>query len=91
MGLVILDSGPLGLLTDPRRRSKSDRYRQWLNDLVAAEVRVLVSESPTMVPRPVPHHPKANSGPWPCLVVVVPSSYASSIRRSSPLAAAFAN
>ena len=36
MRLVFLDAGPLGLLTNPRGRSKADRCRQWVNDLAAA-------------------------------------------------------
>jgi hypothetical protein len=42
MRLVFLDSGPLGLLTNPRGRSKPDRCRQWVKDLAAAGVRVFV-------------------------------------------------
>ena len=33
--LVFFDSGPLGLLTDPRGRPKSDRCRRWAKDLAA--------------------------------------------------------
>jgi predicted nucleic acid-binding protein len=44
MRLVFLDAGPLGLLTNPRGRSKPDRCRQWVNDLAAAGVRVFVPE-----------------------------------------------
>jgi predicted nucleic acid-binding protein len=35
---------PLGLLTNPRGRSKADHCRQWVKDLVAAGVRVFVPE-----------------------------------------------
>ncbi len=35
---------PLGLLTNPRGRSKPDRCRQWVKDLAAAGVRVFVPE-----------------------------------------------
>ncbi len=38
MRLVFLDSGPLGLLTNPRGRSKPDQCRQWVKDLAAAGV-----------------------------------------------------
>ena len=44
MRLVFLDSGPLGLLTNPRGRPKSDQCRQWVKDLAAALVRVFVPE-----------------------------------------------
>jgi predicted nucleic acid-binding protein len=44
MRLVFLDSGPLGLLTNPRGRSKPDRCRQWVKDLAAAGIRVFVPE-----------------------------------------------
>jgi hypothetical protein len=44
MRLVFLDSGPLGLLTNPRGRPKSDQCRQWVKDLAAAGVRVFVPE-----------------------------------------------
>ena len=44
MRLVFLDSGPLGLLTNPRGRPKSDQCRQWVKDLAAAGDRVLVPE-----------------------------------------------
>ena len=44
MRLVFLDSGPLGLLTSPRGRPRADGCRQWAQDLLAAGVRVLVSE-----------------------------------------------
>ncbi|MBV8127146.1 MAG: hypothetical protein JO114_05700 [Planctomycetaceae bacterium] len=42
MRLVFLDSGPLGMLTNPRGRPKSDQCRQWVKDLAAAGVRVRV-------------------------------------------------
>jgi predicted nucleic acid-binding protein len=44
MILVFLDSGPLGLLANPRGRSRSDQCRRWVKDLVAAGVRVFVPE-----------------------------------------------
>ena len=44
MRLVFLDSGPLGLLTNPRGRPESDQCRQWVKDLAAAGVRVFVPE-----------------------------------------------
>jgi len=44
MRLVFLDSGPLGLLTNPRGKPKSDQCRQWAKDLAAAGVRVFVPE-----------------------------------------------
>jgi len=42
MRLVFLDSGPLGLLTNPRGKPKSDQCRRWVKDLAAAGVRVFV-------------------------------------------------
>jgi hypothetical protein len=44
MRLVFLDSGPLGLLCNPRGRSKPERCRQWAKDLAAAGVRIFVAE-----------------------------------------------
>jgi predicted nucleic acid-binding protein len=44
MRLVFLDSGPLGLLSNPRGRSKSDKCREWVKYLAAAGVRVFVPE-----------------------------------------------
>ena len=44
MRLVFLDAGPLGLLTNPRGRPKSDQCRQWAKDLAAAGVRIFVPE-----------------------------------------------
>jgi hypothetical protein len=44
MRFVFLDSGPLGLLTNPRGRPKADQCRQWVKDLAAAGVRIFVPE-----------------------------------------------
>jgi hypothetical protein len=44
MRLVFLDSGPLGLLTNPRGKSKPDQCRHWVKDRAAAGVRVFVPE-----------------------------------------------
>ena len=44
MRLVFLDSGPVGLLTNPRGRPKSDRCRQWVKDLATAGARIFVPE-----------------------------------------------
>ena len=44
MRLVFLDSGPLGLLTNPRGRPRSDQCRQWVKNLAAAGVRIFVPE-----------------------------------------------
>ena len=44
MRLEFLDSGPLGLLTSPRGRSKSDQCRTWVTDLATAGIRVFVPE-----------------------------------------------
>jgi hypothetical protein len=48
MRFVFLDSGPLGLLTNPRGRSKADRCRQWSNDLAAAGYGYFSRRSPTI-------------------------------------------
>ena len=42
MRLVFLDSGPLGLLSNPRGKPKPDQCRQWAKDLTAAGVRIFV-------------------------------------------------
>ena len=39
MRLEFLDSGPLGLLTNPRGRSKPDQCRPWVKDLAAPAAR----------------------------------------------------
>jgi predicted nucleic acid-binding protein len=41
---VFLDSGPLGLLTAPSRRSETRTCARWLADLVAAGVDVIIPE-----------------------------------------------
>ncbi len=42
--LIILDAGPLGLLTNPKRTAKTIACQKWLQALVAAGHRVLVPE-----------------------------------------------
>lgn len=42
--IVLLDAGPLGLVTNPRANPESQQCKQWLVDLLAQGVRVLVSE-----------------------------------------------
>ncbi len=42
--VVVLDSGPLGLLTAPVRRLEAQACSEWLADLVAAGIRVVVPE-----------------------------------------------
>lgn len=44
MRLVLLDSGPLGLLTNARGKPDPDRCRQWVIDLAAAGTRIYVPE-----------------------------------------------
>jgi predicted nucleic acid-binding protein len=44
MRLVFLDSGPLGLLTNPRGRPRSEQCRQWVKRLAPAGVRFFVPE-----------------------------------------------
>lgn len=41
---VVLDSGPLGLLTAPPRRAEARACSHWLADLIAAGFRVLIPE-----------------------------------------------
>lgn len=41
---VLLDAGPLGLVTNPRRSRQSVACAQWLQELVGHESRVLVPE-----------------------------------------------
>ncbi len=43
-GAVLLDAGPLGLVTNPRRSSKSLECARWLQALVASEAEVIVPE-----------------------------------------------
>ncbi|MBY0523677.1 MAG: PIN domain-containing protein [Gemmataceae bacterium] len=42
--LVLLDAGPLGLVTNPRRSPRSAECAQWLQTLVRAQFRVLLPE-----------------------------------------------
>ena len=42
--IVLLDSGPLGLVTNPRATPENQRCKQWLVALLASGVRVLVPE-----------------------------------------------
>lgn len=42
--VVILDSGPLGLASNPRQSANSMACRQWLRDLAANSVRVIIPE-----------------------------------------------
>lgn len=42
--VVLLDAGPLGLVTNPKRSGKSVDCAQWLQSLVSAGVRVLIPE-----------------------------------------------
>jgi len=42
--IVVLDAGPLGLVTNPRATPESLRCKQWLVDLLAGGVRVVVAE-----------------------------------------------
>ena len=44
MRLVFLDTGPLGLMTNPRALPQAVRCRQWAKDLSAAGVRLFVPE-----------------------------------------------
>lgn len=42
--IVVLDSGPLGLVTNPRATAEAQACRAWLNTVLAANVRVVVPE-----------------------------------------------
>lgn len=42
--IVLLDTGPLGLVTNPRATAQNDAARQWIAALAAGNVRVLVPE-----------------------------------------------
>lgn len=42
MRLVFLDTGPLGVLTNPKATSVTLACRQWVRDLLSARVRVIV-------------------------------------------------
>ena len=42
--LVLLDSEPVGLATNPRVSEKADRCKQWLQGLISAGVRVMLPE-----------------------------------------------
>ncbi len=41
---VLLDTGPLGLITNPRRSPDAEACRAWLADLVAADIQVFIPE-----------------------------------------------
>ena len=43
-GVVLLDAGPLGLVTNPKGSGKTDDCARWLQSLVSAGVRVLIPE-----------------------------------------------
>lgn len=42
--LVFLDTGPLGMVTNPRATEQTERCSRWLEGLLAHGVRVLVPE-----------------------------------------------
>lgn len=42
--VVLLDTGPLGLITHPNRSPKSVACSEWLHELIKAETRVLIPE-----------------------------------------------
>jgi predicted nucleic acid-binding protein len=44
MRLVFLDAGPLGMVSNPRGKPPALRCRQWVKDLAASGVRVIVPE-----------------------------------------------
>jgi hypothetical protein len=42
--VVLLDAGPLGLVTNPKRSPQSISCAQWLQSLITAQIRVLLPE-----------------------------------------------
>ncbi len=42
--IVLLDAGPLGLASNPRETSESERCREWLRQLIGGGIRVQVPE-----------------------------------------------
>jgi hypothetical protein len=42
--VVLLDAGPLGLLSNPNRRGQTVACRRWLQALIAAGRKILVPE-----------------------------------------------
>jgi len=44
MRLIFLDTGPLGLLSNPRGKPEADHCRQWAKDLLASGARLFVPE-----------------------------------------------
>ena len=41
---VLLDSGPLGMVTNPRRSPQSVACAQWLQELVLSGVQIIIPE-----------------------------------------------
>jgi predicted nucleic acid-binding protein len=64
MRLVFLDTGPLGLVTSPRGKPRSDQCRQWVKDLAMAGVRVFVPEIADYEVRRELIHLQATAGLW---------------------------
>ena len=44
MSVIVLDTGPLGLVTNPKQSGENLACYQWMEDLIAAERRVIVPE-----------------------------------------------
>ncbi len=44
MRLIFLDSGPLGLITNPLGKPRAERCRQWVKDLATAGARIFLPE-----------------------------------------------
>ncbi len=42
--IVLLDTGPLGLVTNPRASAENQQSRQWLAMLLQSGVRVMIAE-----------------------------------------------
>jgi len=42
--IVLLDSGPLGMITNPRASLKSDECNRWLESLLSRDIQVVVPE-----------------------------------------------
>ena len=44
MSVVVLDTGPLGMATNPKSRPENDECRQWLGKIVSLGTRVIIPE-----------------------------------------------
>ena len=44
MTIIVLDTGPLGMVSNPKFSEANDRCQRWLSDLISRNVRVVVPE-----------------------------------------------